>query len=116
MAKKSTGRRQRLLGRSFPTETAIIILRDTGQVLNRVDVLEKRFSIKTPDLGVLKIETRKVRSIVYRNLPTYPTDVLRTVNGSEFNGVVLNDPIKVNADDLGGNARLPRAKVLSIIW
>jgi hypothetical protein len=42
--------------------------------------------------------------------------VLRTVNGSEFNGVVLNDPIKVNADDLGGNARLPKAKVLSIIW
>ena len=62
-----------MAGRSFPTGTAVIIMRNTGQVINRVTVLEKFFRIETPDLGELKIDTTKIRSIVYKNLPTYPT-------------------------------------------
>lgn len=119
MAKKTgaaLARHLRTAGRSFPTGTAVVILRKTGQVINRVQVREKAFRIETPDLGVLTVETDRIRSIVYKNLPTYPTDVLRTVNSSEFNGIILNDPIAVEADDLGGAIELPKARVLSIIW
>jgi hypothetical protein len=103
-------------GRSFAGGTAIIIMRDTGQVINKATVLEKAFRIDTPDLGVLKIKTAAIKTIVYKNLPSYPTDMLRTINSSEFNGRILNDPIRVDAEDLGGAERLARSKVLSIIW
>jgi hypothetical protein len=104
------------VGRSFAGGTAVIIMRDTGQVINKVTVLEKTFRIATPDLGRLKIKTEAIKTIVYKNLPSYPTDMIRTVNSSEFNGRVLNNPIKVETDDLGGKASLARSKVLSIIW
>src|SRR5438128_1136442 len=108
--------KRRAIGRSFTGGTAVIVMRDTGQVINKATVLETAFRIDTPDLGVLKIKTEAIKTIVYKNLPSYPTDMLRTVNSSEFNGSVLNDPIRVDADDLGGKASLRRSKVLSIIW
>lgn len=111
---KST--RRRAIGRSFAGGTAVIIMRDTGQVINNATVLEQAFRIDTPDLGVVNIKTRAIKTIVYKNLPSYQTDMLRTINSSEFNGRVLNDPIRVDAEDLGGKASLPRSKVLSIIW
>jgi hypothetical protein len=104
------------IGRSFAGGTAVIIMRDTGQVINKATVLEKAFQIATPDLGRLKIKTGAIKTIVYQNPPSYPTDMIRTVNSSEFNGRVLNDPIRVDSDDLGGKASLARSKVLSIIW
>ena len=55
-------------------------------------------------------------AIVYKNLPSYPTDMLRTLTSSEFNGVILNDPVRMKSDDLGGAVPVPRASVLSIIW
>jgi hypothetical protein len=113
MAKATT---RRPTGRSFSGGTAIIVMRDTGQVINKVTVLDKTFRIDTPDLGVLKFRTEIIKTIVYKNLPSYPTDMIRTVNSSIFNGSVLNDPISVEAEDLGGRARLVRSKVLSIIW
>ena len=106
----------RLIGHAFANNTAVVVLRATGQVLNQVTVLEKAFRIETPDVGVLEVPTKQVKTIVYKNLPSYPTDMLRTVNSSEFNGVILNDPIKMKSDDLGGTIAMPRAKVLSIIW
>ena len=106
----------RLLGHSFSNNTAVVILRSNGQVLNNVTVLDKVFRVEIPDLKVLAVPTGKVKTIVYKNLPSYATDMLRTVNSSEFNGVVLNDPIKVKSDDLGGIVSLPKANVLSIIW
>ena len=114
--KTKRGRSTRLLGHSFANNTAVVILRGTGQVLNKVTVLEKAFEIETPDLGVLRVPTPKIKTIVYKNLPSYPTDMLRTINSSEFNGVILNDPIALNSDDLGGTVSLPKAKILSIIW
>jgi hypothetical protein len=104
------------IGKAFAGDTAVVILRSTGQVLNRVTIPEKVFRIETPDLGTLSIPTRKIKTIVYKNLPSYPTDMLRTVNSSEFNGIVLNDPIEMTSEDLGGTVRVPKAKVLSIIW
>src|SRR4051812_32188398 len=103
-------------GRSFAGGTAIVIMRDTGQVINKATVLEKTFRIDTPDLGVLTFKTEALKTIVYKNLPSYPTDMIRTINSSVINGTVLNDPIKVDAEDLGGTAKLERSKVLSIIW
>jgi hypothetical protein len=106
----------RLRGHSFTNNAAVVILRSTGQVLNNVTVLEKAFRVEIPDLKVLDVPTDKVKTIVYKNLPSYPTDMLRTVNSSEFNGAVLNDPIKMKSDDLGGTVSLPKSSVLSIIW
>jgi hypothetical protein len=114
--KRQPGRATRLRGHSFAGDTAVVILRGTGQVLNKVTVVEKAFAVDTPDLGVLSVPTPKVKTIVYKNLPSYPTDMLRTVNGSEFNGVVLNDPIALISDALGGKVAVPKSKILSIIW
>ena len=116
MARRTKGRARRLAGRSFAGNTAVIILRGTGQVINRATVQDRTFRIETPDLGVLTIDTNKIKTIVYKNLPAYPTDMLRTINASEFNGDILNDPVTVTAEDLGGKVKLPRAKLLSIIW
>ena len=115
MRRRATKSR-RLTGHSFSNNTAVVILRSTGQVLNKVTVLEKSFRVETPDIGMLDVPTAKIKTIVYKNLPSYPTDMVRTVNSSEFNGSVLNDPIKMKSEDLGGTVLLPKSKVLSIIW
>ena len=95
---------------------AVVIFRNTGQVLNHAKILEKTFRIETPDLGTLTIKTANIMSIVFKNLPTFPTDVLRTLGGSEFNGNILNDPIRIEAEDLGGVAKVDKARIISIIW
>jgi hypothetical protein len=104
------------IGRSFAGGTAVIIMRDTGQVINKATILEKSFRIDTPDLGELEIKTDAIKTIVYKNMPSYPTDMIRTLNSSELNGSVLNDPIRIDAEDLGGKAGLARSRILSIIW
>ncbi len=105
----------RLIGHSFFNNTAVVILR-SGLTVNSVTVLEKSFRVETPDLGVLDVPTKNIKTIVYKNLPSYPTDMLRTVKSSEFNGPILNDPIKMKSADLGGTLSVPKSKVLSIIW
>jgi hypothetical protein len=95
---------------------AIIILRNTGQVITHATVKEPSFQVKTPDLGTLTFKVSQVQSIVFRNLPTYPTDVLKTVGGSEINGEISNDPIAIDAEDLGGSTTIARAKILSIVF
>jgi hypothetical protein len=77
---------------------SLIIMRNTGQVINHATILEKSFTIDTPDLG------------------TIPVNVIRTVGGTEFNGTITTDPIRVEAEDLGGKKDLPAAKVLSIMF
>ena len=95
---------------------AVVIFRNTGQVLNHAKVKVKKFRIETPDLGTLSVSSDNIMSIVFKNLPTYPTDVLRTLGGSEFNGNILNDPIRIEAEDLGGSQDIAKAKIISIIW
>jgi len=94
---------------------AVIILR-TGQMVIEATILEKSFQLETPDLGTLTFKTAQVQRIIYKNSPTYQTDQLRTVKGSEFDGVVLNDPIRVEAEDLGGKTSIAKSKIISIIW
>jgi hypothetical protein len=53
---------------------------------------------------------------VYKNLPTFPTDVLRTLGGSEFNGDILNDPVRIDSEELGGEKPVAKAKLISIIF
>lgn len=108
--------KSRPLGHWFAEGRAVLILRNTGQVLNNVKVLEREFRIETPDLGTLAIPTRDIKTIVYKNLPTFPTDMLRTIRGTELNGNVLNDPVAVDAAELGGKTKIAKAKLLSIIW
>ncbi len=91
-------------------------MRGTGQVLNQVTILERAFQVDTPDLGVLSVLTPRIKTIVYKNLPSYPADMLRTINGTEFNGVVQNDPVRMQSADLDGVVSVSKAKILSIIW
>jgi hypothetical protein len=95
---------------------AVVIFRNTGQVLNGARIREKSFKVETPDLGTLTIKTDAIASIVYKNLPTFPTDVLRTLGGSEFNGEILNDPVRIDAEELGGEMPVAKAKLISIIF
>ena len=62
MRRKST-KAPRLIGHSFSNNTAVVILRSTGQVLNRVTVLERSFLVETPDLGVLDVPTKNIKTI-----------------------------------------------------
>ena len=94
---------------------AVVILRSTGQVLNNVIVKDKTFTIDTKDLGTQVIKRDRIKTIVYKNLPSYPTDMLRILDGTELNGVVTNDPVTLFTEDLG-EIQVPRANLLSIIW
>lgn len=103
-------------GRWLNDDEAVIIFRNTGQVINHASIVDKTFKIDTPDLGTLTFKTAQLKSIVFKNLPTYPTDVLHTLSGSEFNGTIENDPITVDAEDLGGRVQIASSKIVSIIW
>jgi len=94
---------------------AVIILR-SGQVIARAKVVEKSFRVATSDLGTLTFTIKQISTIVYKNLPNFPTDFLRTIGGSEINGVVLNDPVHVEADDVGGAAAIAKAKIINITF
>ena len=94
---------------------AVVILRSTGQVLNNVIVKDKTFTIVTKDLGTQVIKRDRIKTIVYENLPSYPTDMLRILDGTELNGVVANDPVTLFTEDLG-EIQVPKANLLSIIW
>ena len=93
----------------------VVILRSTGQVLNNVTVDDASFMIEMTDLGTRTIATTRIKSIVYKNLPTYPTDSMRLLDGTELNGTITNDPVTISTVDLGDVA-LPKKNILSIIF
>ena len=98
------------------SQDALIFMRNTGQIINHAMILNESFRIETADLGIVTIKTADVKTIIYQNLPSYPTDMLRTNGASEYNGNVLEDPIRVESADLGGQAAIAKAKILSIVW
>jgi hypothetical protein len=110
------GKRRKTAGRWLSDGNAVIIFRKTGQVVNHARILDRTFRIETADLGTVAVSTDNLSSIVFKNLPSYPTDVLRTLGGTELNGRILNDPIRVKAEDLGGTIKIRKARVISIIW
>jgi len=114
--KKQPTRRRGQGGQSSAARTAVVIFRDTGQVLNDVTVLDKAFTVEIPDGEPVEVPTPKVKTIVYKNLPAYQTDMLRTISGSEFNGVVLNETVTFQAKGLAKPVSYPKEKLLSIVW
>jgi len=96
-------------------KNAVVVLRKTGQVINNVLIEDASFEVVTEDLGTRSIRTNRIKSIVYRNLPTFPTDMLRLLDGTELNGVVTNDPVTISTPDLG-EIRVPKRNLLSIIF
>jgi hypothetical protein len=91
-------------------------MRDTGQTMNDVAVLEPEFVIDTVDLGRVTVPAKRIKTIVFKNLPAYPTDMIHSLNGSELNGTIVTDPIRLRSDDLPDLTSVPTAKVLSIVW
>lgn len=94
---------------------AVVILRKTGQVLNSVLIKDQVFSIVTPDLGTRDFKTTRIKTVVFQNPPTYPTDMLRLLDGTALNGQIVNDPVTISTEDLG-EVEVPKANILSIIW
>jgi hypothetical protein len=97
-------------------EKCLVVLRDTGQTLNDMTVLEPEFAIDTVDVGRVTVPTKRIKTIVFKNLPAYATDMIHSVNGSELNGTVVTDPIRLRSDDFPDLKAIPTAKVLSIVW
>ena len=94
---------------------AVVILRKAGQVLNNVVVENATFSIETEDLGTRTFKTERLKTLIFKNLPSYPTDMLRLLDGTELNGVITDDPVTIRTADLDAIA-IAKANVLSIIW
>src|SRR4030095_5404152 len=111
---RATIRAMKKTGHSFADQTAVMILR-SGGVLTQVSVLEKTFSIDTPDFGVLDLPRKQIKTIIYKNLPTYPPDFVKTMSGSELTGSVLNDPVRVSTADTG-TISIAKSKIISIVW
>jgi hypothetical protein len=114
--KKQPARRRRQGGQSSAARTALVVLRDKGHVLNEATVLERSFTIEIPDGGPVEVLTSKVKTIVYKNLPCYPTDMLRTISGSEFNGVIVNDSVTFKVKDVEKPMSFGKETLASIMW
>ena len=106
---------KKLTGKLLKGGHAVIILR-SGQVITQAKITERSMRVATSDLGTLTFKLEQISTIVYKNLPNFPTDLLRTIGGSEINGEVLNDPVHVEANDLGGAAEIARAKIINITF
>ena len=94
---------------------AVLILKNSGQVLSHVQVMDEDISLVMPDLGRHEFKTSRVKTVVFKHLPTYPTDMLRLLDGTELHGEITNDPITVYTEDLG-EIRVPKSNILTIIW
>jgi hypothetical protein len=103
-------------GHWFEGEKCLVVMRGTGQTMNDVMVLEPEFVIDTPDLGRVTVPAKRIKTIVFKNLPAYPTDMIHSLNGSELNGTVLTDPIRRRSEEFPDLKAIPTAKVPSIVW
>ena len=94
---------------------ALIMLRK-GNAIDQATVLNKEFSIDTEDLGKLKVPTRLIKTIILKNLPTFPLDVIRLLKGNEMSGTVLTDPVRIESEEVGGKIDVALSKILSIVF
>lgn len=92
---------------------ALIVLRMGNAIEGKV--LEKFFTIDTGDLEPLKVPTAQLASIIMKNLPNFPLDVMRFPNGYEISGVVLTDPVRVKSKQVG-KVTIELEKILSILF
>ena len=94
---------------------ALIMLRK-GNAIDQATVLNTEFSIDTEDLGPLKVPTHLVKTVILKNLPMFPLDVIRMLKGNEMSGTVLTDPIHIESEEVGGKIDVPLSKILSIVF
>ena len=92
--------------------TSLVVLR-RGSAIGRVTVLNKEFSIETEDVGTLRIKTKAINTIVLKNGPLFPLDVVRLRSG-DISGTVTTDPVKIESDQIGGKKDIPLAQILTI--
>ena len=87
------------------------VLVDRDNVLYVGRVLNKSFEIKVGS-NTLKIRTKDIWSIVYKNAPMYLKDELRMVNGSVLQGKITTTPIRLRI--AGQTLKFPRRSVLAL--
>jgi len=94
---------------------ALIVLRQ-GNAIDQATILEKEFRINIEELGEIAVPTSLVKTVILKNLPSAPLDVIRFLKGNEISGTVLNDPIHAESEEVGGAIDIPLAKILSIVF
>ena len=94
---------------------ALIMLRK-GNAIDQATVLNKEFSIDTEDLGKLKVPTRLIKTVILKNVPTFPLDVICLLKGNEMSGTVLTDPVHIESEEVGGKIDVALSKILSIVF
>lgn len=109
-----------LIGPSTDRGKCVVIMRAThgaSQMYRDVTILDREFQIDVGEpVERRKVAADRIKTIVFKSLPTYATDMLRTVSGTELNGSVVNDSIHFRSDDFEEPITVPTAAVISIIW
>jgi hypothetical protein len=95
--------------------TSLIVLRK-GNAIGKAKVLNKDFTIDTADLGPMKIQAKLIETIILKNLPLYPLDMIRLSGGNEISGTVTTDPVRIDSKQLAGPMDIPIGKILSILF
>lgn len=103
------------LGTRVDQTKALIVLRK-GNAVDQAEVLEKSFAIDTEELGVIKVPTELIKTVILKNPPLFPLDVIRMLKGNEISGTVLTDPVHIDSEEVGGKITIPLAKILAIVF
>lgn len=101
------------LGTASRLGNALVVLRQGNAIEGKV--LNKSFVIEVDDLGELEFPANELTTIIMKNLPTFPLDVIRFPSGNEISGTVKTDPLIVKISK-GKKLTIALAKVLSILF
>ena len=103
------------IGRAFDQSKALVVLRK-GNAIDQAKILDKKFSITTDELGALNIPTNQIFTIIMKNDPQFPLDVIRLNHGNEISGTITTDPVHAKSPEVGGNITIALAEILYIIF
>ena len=109
--RKATERKAVSLARAVQG-TSLVVLR-RGNAIGKAKVLNKTFTISIEEIGPLTLKTNVIETIILKNLPLFPLDVIRT-GGNEISGTVTTDPVRIDSPQVGGKIDIPLAKILTI--
>ncbi len=90
-----------------------IVVGRTGESISG-DLLTKRFSIKSTFGATLKLKTRDIKWIHFRNPPNIELDEVWTASGDRIRGAIAGEAIDFRPDG-GGAIEIPYAKIHTII-
>lgn len=102
-------------GHRIDQSRALIVLRK-GNAIDQARILNPDFEIDTAELGVLRIPTKLIKSVILKNGVLFPLDVIRMLKGNEISGTVKTDPIRADSEEAGGEIDIPLEKVLTIVF